>query len=130
MSCRSYSPLYDSLGWSEIETPSPAGTDSVESPSIIAKISGRSTEPSELVSRAPNTALSIAAGACWPVIDSRAAANSFSERLPLPSKSYFENKASALMPFLRRTSCRFLIATASIVPRAPSIMVREKGEQQ
>ena len=93
-------------------------------------ISGRSTEPSELASMAPNTALSTAAGACWPVIDSRAAANSSSESVPLPSKSYFENRASADKPLLRSTSCRFLIATASIVPRAPSIMYRERAGQQ
>ena len=113
-----------------MEMLSPADRPSGEPVSKRASISSKSILPSELVSMAPHTALSIIAGACWPVIDSRAALNSASDREPSPLRSYLEKSASAVMPFLRMTSCRFLIATASIVPRAPSIMAREKALQQ
>ena len=109
---------------------SPAVRSSEDLVSKRASISSKSTLPSELVSIAPNTALRMASGAFWPVTDSRAALNSSEDREPSPLRSYFEKSASAEMPFLRRTSCRFLTAIASMLPRAPSIMTREKALQQ
>ena len=109
---------------------SPAVGPSEELVSKRASVSSKSTLPSELVSIAPNTAMRTASGAFWPVTDSMAALNSSGDREPSPLRSYFEKSASAEMPFLRRTSCRFLIAIASMVPRAPSIMARERALQQ
>ena len=82
-------------------------------PPARARSSARSRVLSPSLSRAEKTALIIASGAFWPVIDAIARLNSSESKLPSSLISNLENIASALIPFSWIISCSFLSATAS-----------------